>query len=188
MPSTDRTLELTAKTSVAQTASQATVYAKGIYCRISAERCGITVSLHNPSNKNTIMIIVLLSRGGLVIVVGIATSCGLDCQGFESRKEQIFSKTFHTDSGVHQDFLSVYFCVYYVGWLLAGLEWNLLAASRHNSQKKLYQLLCIQYLPMMSSKVLETRRGYNQNNLKVNSAFCWSYYTDIYCDSRSTDR
>jgi hypothetical protein len=51
------------------------------------------------------------------------------------------------------------FCAYYVSWLLAGLEWNMLAAILHNTLK-IYQLLYIQYLLMISKQALKSCRGY----------------------------
>jgi hypothetical protein len=71
-------------------------------------------------------------------------------------------------------------CAYYVGWLLAGLEWNStpnpLAASRHNTHK-IYQLLYTQCLMMMSKRGSKHLEATNRNKLIANNVCCWSCYT-----------
>jgi hypothetical protein len=57
---------------------------------------------------------------------------------------------------------------YYVGWLPADL--------RHT---KIYQLLYIQHLLMISKKCSKYVEAVNRNKLKVNSASCWSSYSEV---------
>jgi hypothetical protein len=59
------------------------------------------------------------------------------------------------------------FCVCYVGWLLAGLEWNWFL-----------------FVLRLGHKCLKHVEGINCTELKVNSASCWSYYTDIQGDHK----
>jgi hypothetical protein len=62
------------------------------------------------------------------------------------------------------------------------LEWNsiptVLAASQHNTHK-IYRLLYIKYLLMMSKKCSKHVEAIDRNKQKVNSASCWYCCTDM---------
>jgi hypothetical protein len=70
------------------------------------------------------------------------------------------------------------FCV-----LITGLEWNstptLLAASRHKTHTKYTNYCTYSASWWWANKCSKHVEDINRNKLKVNSASCWSYCTDI---------
>jgi hypothetical protein len=78
------------------------------------------------------------------------TTCTVCLQFITINSLYMFKALICSTSGGNVYTTNGIFCAYYEGWLLAGLEWTLLAASRYNIHK-IYQLLYTERLLMIST-------------------------------------
>jgi hypothetical protein len=70
-------------------------------------------------------------------------------------------------------------CAYYVGWLLAGLEWNWFLRNQfHTNLAQNIPIVVYNAYWRWASKCSKHVEAINRNKLKANSGSCWSYCAD----------